>query len=189
MHFKKQNEILNSKLLLVEYYVVANTFLYLGDFETYLANMSDEYNNEQVGKNKPGKKCGVLICDEVKIDGKLIINMQSQQIVGLGSQFDDYADLYDSFAALKSQSQTKAAQFGLQFVWRDATSGFELLGPTWKFVESYQPKHLIACMRRTIAALHRFRFDVLAFICDCARVNLKTVQQLIMGTSGHLGVS
>lgn len=158
-------------------------------FEDYLSEMSEKYNSEQQNKEKPGMKCGVLICDEVKIDGRLMINMKSHQIIGLPSQFDDFSDLFDSFSTIKSQNPTKAAQFGLQFVWRDTTSAFDLLGPTWKFAEPYQPKHLLACLRRTIVSLRRYQFDVIAFICDCARVNLKAIQQLIMGCSGNLGVS
>lgn len=132
---------------------------------------------------------GVLIMDEVKITGKLIFCPKSRRIVGLGTQFDQYADLLDPYAYLDCQSQNRPAEHILQFIWRDVRRNFDVLGGRFSFPNAIEAKQLLPCLKETLVLFHRFKFGVMAVISDFGKPNVKVMEHLIAGKSGHMGVS
>ncbi len=127
--------------------------------------------------------------DEVKITGKLIICPKSRRIIGLGTQFEQYADLLDPYAYLDSQSQNRPAEYTLQFIWRDVRRNFDVLGPRFSFPNAIEAKQLWPCLKETLILFHRFKFGVMAVISDFGKPNVKVMEHLIIGKSGHMGVS
>lgn len=163
--------------------------IFLDGIQAYLKEQRFTYEKLQASVEKPGRCAGVLIFDEVKIDARLVFCPKTGRIVGLCEGFDKYASLYDCFSTLDAQAEAKMGEFALQAIWRDTTSNFDIIGPTYMFPESIQVKNLAACLVQTLKIFHRFRFEVLAVIMDNAKVNVKLMQWLIQGSSGNLGVS
>ena len=72
---------------------------------------------------------GTLIFDEVKVISGLIWNSRSQRIIGLAMTERDQASLQDVFQSLSPDQHVQQTTHMLQFLWRDLTSGFDIVGP------------------------------------------------------------
>ena len=88
----------------------------------------------QAGKMVP-KQDGVLIFDEVKVQGKVIWNSKNNQIIGLATTSEDLSSLQDIFREVDNEEKVKKTNYVLQFVWRDATSKFDVVGPYYTPVQ------------------------------------------------------
>jgi len=60
----------------------------------------------------------------------------------------------------------------LQFPWRDLTSPFDVIGPYFTCVSSWDHKFLLECVMRTIQALTLHQVHVRVLVCDGASSNL-----------------
>ena len=80
------------------------------------------------GKCRP-KSDDVLIFDEVKVVSSLMWNSRNHQIIGLAMSERDQASLLDIYQVLEDDKRTKMTNYILQFLWRDLTSGFDIVGP------------------------------------------------------------
>ena len=78
------------------------------------------------------KKDGVLIFDEVKVVGRLMWNSHSQTLVGLAMNAEEQCSLADVYQLF--DDAVKQTLYILQFLWRDLTSKYDIVGPyfTWK---------------------------------------------------------
>ena len=80
------------------------------------------------GEDEP-QADGVLIFDEVKVVSSLLWNSRSQKIVGLAMTIEDQASLHDIYRTLDGTESTQQMSYILQFLWRDLTSSFDIVGP------------------------------------------------------------
>ncbi len=71
---------------------------------------------------------GVLIFDEVKVIGKVVLNMKNETFLGLAMDEDEMNNLHDIYRSLESKEPTPA-EYMLQFLWRDLTSSYDIIGP------------------------------------------------------------
>ena len=69
----------------------------------------------------PPKREGILIFDEVKVQGKVIWNSKNNQILGLAMASQDLSSLHDIFCVLDEEEKIQKTNYILQFVWRDVT--------------------------------------------------------------------
>ena len=92
-------------------------------------NDSIPLSNSVLGqKKKEPKGDGVLIFDEVKVISRLMWNSRSQKFIGLTMSPDDMSSLLDAYQHVDETSATKQTSYILQFLWRDLTSSFDVVG-------------------------------------------------------------
>lgn len=104
---------------------------------------------ESENKLKP-KSIGVLIFDEVKVVSSLMWNSRSHQIVGLAMTEEMQASLHDVFQSFDKDHRTKQTSYILQFLWRDLTSSFDIVGPYYTSEETMPAKVICSCVFETI---------------------------------------
>ena len=83
---------------------------------------------KQSGKNLPCAD-GVLIFDEVKVISRLMWNSRSQNVIGLAMTVEEQASLHDIYEMFKGDEKVCQTSYILQFLWRDLTSSFDIVGP------------------------------------------------------------
>ena len=119
------------------------------------------------GKPEP-KGDGLLIFDEVKVVARLMWNSQSQNIIRLAMDPDEMASLHDIYFTHASNNKLQQTSYIMQFMWRDLTSAFDLVGPYYQSV--------LACVYDTMKLLHLYGFKVSALMCGGASSNLTVLE-------------
>lgn len=94
----------------------------------------------------------MLIFDEVNVACQLIWNFRSQKLSGLAMTHKDLSSLNDVYQMLQQQlHQTpKQTSYILQFLWRDLTSSYDIVGPYFTCSESVDGKFILACVLETV---------------------------------------
>ncbi len=146
------------------------------------------YTEEQVQRGKPkplGE--GILIFDEVKVTGKVKWSSKSNKFYGLEMTKDEFPYLDDIYETLDPEYKPKPAQYMLQFLWRDLTSDFDVVGPYYSTHESFDHKFIISCVMETMRIFHAYDFLVVGLVCDGASPNLAAIKLLCTGKRGVFG--
>ena len=89
------------------------------------------------------KSDGVLIFDEVKVVSSLIWNSRNHQLIGLAMSETDQASLQDIYQLLEDDRHTK--YYILQFLWRDLTSSFDIVGLYFTSEDTVTAKFICMC--------------------------------------------
>jgi len=126
---------------------------YTGAF-LHEAGSSVESISRQVGAYKSFQQCikGVrkpkaIIFDEVKV---ISWNSRSHHIIGLAMTSNDQASLHDIFQLVETSNQTKQTNSVLQFLWRDLTSSFDIVGPYYTSENPMTTKFVLSCVLETV---------------------------------------
>lgn len=98
---------------------------------------------------------------------------------------DQLATLTDVYEQIKDD-KAKKTTYILQFMWRDLSSKFDLIGPYFTSESGLDSRYTTACLFETMAALESTGFQVRALICDGASWNLSMLKHLC-GVSGKFG--
>ena len=138
------------------------------------------------GEHEP-QADGVLIFDEVKVVSSLLWNSRSQKIVGLAMTIEDQASLHDIYRTLDGTESTQQMSYILQFLWRDLTSSFDIVGPYFTCCGSLASKFILACVLETLRLFQMYGFRTSILVCDGAAANLTTIKAT-MGVHGAFGV-
>ena len=93
---------------------------------------------------------GVLIFDEVKVISRLMWNSRSQTIVGLAMSTEDQASLHDVYQLFDKDKAVEQTAYVMQFLWRDLTSSYDIVGPYFTSSETFSAKTIHACVFETI---------------------------------------
>lgn len=101
---------------------------------------------------------GVLIFDEVKVIARLIWNSRSQRTIGLAMTYEDMPCLHDVCQALEPDASTKSTMYMLQFLWRDLTSSYDVVGPYFSGSSSFDSKFIVGVVLETIKSFHFLDF-------------------------------
>ena len=91
---------------------------------------------------------------------KLQINTKSQEVVGLGMTAQDMASLTDVFELFDENSRTQKAQYILQFIWRDLTSDYDIIGPYFPSDSSLDHRFILRAVTKSIILFEQFGFKV-----------------------------
>ena len=149
--------------------------------------MYKAFKDEKLAKHDREPKAeGALIFDEVKVVSRLLWNSRSQEVIGLAMNPEDMSSLHDVYMSLGDE-QPQQANYMLQFVWRDLTSSFDIVGPYYSSSESLKSKFILACVFETIKIFQLYGFQTSVLICDGASANL-TALKTTTGISGAYGV-
>jgi hypothetical protein len=130
-----------------------------GPYYDYLKDQAkkyESYKDECLDKGcaKPLGE-GVLILDEVRVVGKVAWNSKNGKMCGLAMDNDECAFVADIYAELnKDNHEPVAAEYVLQFLWRDLSSDFDVIGPHYASAHTVNTNFTHAC---TMDALHAFQ--------------------------------
>lgn len=139
------------------------------------AKMYKAFKEDMLLRGKPEPKGdGILIFDEVKVVARLMWNSRSQKIIGLAMNPDEMVSLHIYFTP--ASNKTQQTTYIMQFLWRDLTSAFDLVGPYYESAGAMKSKFVLACVFDTMKLLHLYGFKVSALMCDGASSNLTALK-------------
>ena len=104
---------------------------------------------EKQGRHLP-QSDGVLVFDEVKVACQLMWNSRSQTLTGLAMTDKDMSSLADVYQFLQAPQSAAQTSYILQFLWRDLTSPYDIVGPYFTCATSVDSKFTINCLLETI---------------------------------------
>ena len=106
------------------------------------------------GRMRPQSE-GVLVLDEVKVIEKVAWHSKTGQMIGLAMDPNEIPCLGDIGA-----EDNRGAQYFLQFLWRDLTSDFDVIGPHYSCDHSVDCNFTLTHTMETINAFQAFGFKV-----------------------------
>ena len=98
---------------------------------------------------------------------------------------DQFASLH-VYQILGDGLRTKQTNYILQFMWRDLSSGFDVIGPYFTSEGGMDTKFLCACVMETMQVFETYGFRICSLVCDGASCNLSLLKCLC-GISGVFG--
>lgn len=108
---------------------------------------------------------------------KVAWNFKSGGITGFTLGEDELTVLHDVFSTTVQPGAQKAS-YVLQFLWRDLTSSYDLVGPYFPISSSIQSGTLQEFVMLTLKAFQAYRFRVSIILCDGASSNLSLLKIL-----------
>ena len=109
------------------------------------SKLYSKFKGEQAQKGlKPPRGDDVLVFDEVRVVSRLMWNSRNQQIIGLAMSPEDMCSLQDIYMSYDEDATTEQPTYVLQFMWRDLTSKFDIVGPY--FTSSQSQIHSCLCV-------------------------------------------
>jgi len=95
----------------------------------------------------------------------------------------DIASLNDIYRVLKEPDSPGQTSYILQFLWRDLTSSYDIVGPYFTAKESVDAQFIQSCVLETINLFQKYRLRTSLIVCDGSPANLTTIKF----THGHSG--
>ena len=132
------------------------------------------------------KADGVLIFDEVKVVSRLLWNSRSQEVIGLVMNAVDMSSLQDIYSSLSSDEKSQQASYMLQFLLRDLTFKFDVIGPYYSSSGFLKSKLILDGFYETMKLFQSYEFHTSVVVCDGASANL-TALKTTTGTLGAYG--
>ena len=130
----------------------------------------------------------MIVFDEVKVVSRLMWNSRNQQIIGLAMSPEDMSSLHDIYQAYDEEAKTEQTSYVLQFLWRDLTSKFDIVGPYFTSSKGIKAKFTIACVFETIKLFQLYRFETSGIVCDRASTNVTAIKCTTIGHTGAYGI-
>ena len=93
---------------------------------------------------------GVIIFDEVKVACQLMWNSRNHKLSGLAMTSKDLCSLNDIYRFLQQPENPKQTSYILQFLWRDLTSHYDIVGPYFTSSDSADGQFILTCMLETV---------------------------------------
>ena len=89
---------------------------------------------------------------------------------------EDMSSLQDIYSSLGSEQESQQATYMLQFLWRDLTSKFDVMGPYYSSAETLKSKFILACLYETMRLCQLYGLQTSAVVCDGASANLTALK-------------
>ena len=106
---------------------------------------------------------------------KVAYNTKSCEIQGYVMTPEDLSTLHDVFSSLENSADRKTS-YVLQFLWKDLTSQYDMLGPYFTSSKSINTSFVLEQLTTTMAALAQFGFRTLVVVCDGASTNMSALK-------------
>ena len=88
-----------------------------------------------------------------------------------------------------SHSEPLPAEYILQFLWRDFTSSFDVIGPYFSLKSTIDHQILTETLFETMRVFHNYGFKTSAIVCDGASSNLAAIKLITTQKKGAYGSS
>ena len=95
------------------------------------------------------------------------------------------SSLHDIYQEISTSGEIKKTSYFLQFLWRDITSNYDIIGPYYKSENRLDHKFIMICVLENMHLLSMYGFDVILLICDGASANLQLLK-LLCGEGPHV---
>ena len=124
----------------------------------------------------------VHVC--VQVQSKVIWNSAkiNSAIMGFALTSDDFAGLHDVYEDIDKEERCQKTTYVIQFMWRDLSSIFDVVGPYFNILSTMETKFLHSIVTRTMLAFTQHGFGVKALPSDGASCNL-SLMKLLSGQS------
>lgn len=119
----------------------------------------------------------------------MIWNSSNSAIVGYAMSSESFISLHDVYEGLCDDDKCQKTAYVVQFLWRDLSSDFDLIGPYFTSSSSLETRSLHSMVTRTMLALSQFGFFVRALLCDGASSNLSLLKLLCGHTDNEVDIS
>lgn len=116
----------------------------------------------------------------LKIQRKVAWNLKGAGITGYSASAEELKVLQDVVYSTAVQTGSQKASYIVQFLWRDLTSGFDLIGPYFLVESSMSSNVLQELIMLCLEALSSYGFKVSILLWDGESSNL-TVLKLLSG--------
>ena len=113
--------------------------------------------------------------DEVKVISRLMWNSRSQTLIGLSMRKEEMASLGDIFQTHESDCPAQTDHI-LQFLWRDLTSDFDIVGPYFTSSGTPDTRFTLSCVLDTIKLFDSHGLSTSLLVCDGASSNLSLIK-------------
>ena len=109
-------------------------------------------------------------------------NSHSYQLMGLAMTHKEMPSLNDIYRLLKEPESVQPTSYILQFLWRDLTSEFDIVGPFFTAESSVDCKFITACVMETVKLFQFHRLKTSLIVCDGASSNISAIKRSL----GHI---
>lgn len=93
---------------------------------------------------------------------------------------EDMASLHDLYEAVDADEECHKTDYILQFLWRDMTSNYDVLGPYFTLSGTVEAQQLHSIVIKTLLVFNQFNFRVRGFLCDGASSNLALINSYVL---------
>ena len=131
--------------------------------------------NDQPSKVSP-ESDGVFIFDEVRVISRLMWNSRSERVIGFAMTHEDMANFLDVYQTLDGDAENQCTTYIIQFLWRDLTSSFDVVGPYYTSSGIFESKFIVGVVLETIKVYFLYGFNTSLLVCDGASPNLTTIK-------------
>lgn len=129
-------------------------------------------------KKRPRPKgIGVLVFDETKVQSKILFDMNGGNVKGYAMTAEQLPFLHDIFESVE-QTKCMKTNYILQFLWRDLTSSYSIIGPYFECEKSWDHSYLFGCVMSTLKLFTLYKFGVKILVCDGASSNVALLKLL-----------
>lgn len=97
----------------------------------------------------------------------------------------DMASLHDIYENVDEDEECNKTDYILQFLWRDMTSDFDVLGPYFTSSGTIEARHLHTIVIKTFLVFNQYQFRVRGLLCDGASSNLSLLKQFCSHIKGE----
>ena len=111
-----------------------------------------------------------------QVQSRVIWNSANSAIMGFAMSSDDYASLHDVYESLDTDEKCQKTSYIIQFLWRDLSSEFDVIGPYFTVSSTMESKFLHSMVTRTMLAFVQHGFSARALLCDGASSNLSLLK-------------
>lgn len=94
----------------------------------------------------------------------------------------EFQSLHDVYEGI---DECHKMTYVLQFLWRDLTSNFDVIGPSFTLSSTMEAQHLYSMVTKTMLVFHKYGFAIRCLLCDGASSNLALLKTLCCYTEGE----
>lgn len=99
-------------------------------------------------------------------------------ITGFAMSSAEMPSLRDVYEGLDDDKECHKTEYVLQFLWRDLTSAFDVVGPYFTLSGSIEAQQLHSFVTKTMLLFVQHGFRIHGLLCDGASSNLALLKQL-----------
>ena len=88
------------------------------------------------------------------------------------------ASLHDIYDGINEEDECQKTEYMLQFMWRDLSSSYDVIGPYFTLSGSIEAQHLHSIVMDVLLVFNKFHFCVRSLLCDGASSNLSLLKEL-----------
>ena len=139
-----------------------------GPYYDYLQEQALKYKSYKAESVQAGRKEplgeGVLILDEVIVVGKVAWNSKNGKLCGISMGEEECAFVKDIYRDLDNTDKSpEPAEYFMQFLWRDMSSDFDIIGPHYSWKKTMDSNFTHACTMDALEAFQTYNFKVILY--------------------------